>query len=268
MFAQIAAMANYRRQDVGTGPRQEDFLDFTFKKARLCALAIAALLPAACSPGPIGEDPAVVVANLSELPTPTAADFARSPTQEVVRPYDELAVAVFGVSDLSRTVRVGQGGFFDYPLIGAVQANGRTLAEIGYELETRLSGDYLREPDVTVEFVSREGLVFTAGGEVGSPGQFPITRPTTLMEAVSLAGGLNQYARRHEVLVFREIDNQRYIGVYDMEAIQRGNYADPQVYPNDVIMVGESQSRRMIDNILRYTQLIASPVILVDRITR
>lgn len=268
MFAQIAALANYRYQTRCRVPGQEGFLQFLSKKTGLCALALAVLMPlSACSRGPIGEDSSIVVADLTALPTPTSQDYSRSPIDEVVRPHDVLQVAVFGVAELSRSVRVGQGGYFDFPLIGAVQANGRTLAEVSYEVETRLSDNYVRDPDVTVEFETREGQVFTVGGEVGRPGQHPITRPTTLMQAVAIAGWTDQYSRRDEVLVFREIDNQRYIGVYDMTAIERGNYPDPQIYANDVIMVGESPSRRLIDNILRYTQLITSPVVLVDRIT-
>ena len=245
-------------------------MEFVVEWRRCSALLIiASLLPlAACSKAPIGEAPSVVEANLDTIPPPTAADYTHSPIDEVARPYDKLKVEVFGVQDLSRTVAVGQGGYFDYPLIGAVQANGRTLTEIGFEIETRLANSYVREPDITVEFESRVGQLITVGGEVGAPGQHEILRPTTLMEAIAIAGGIDQYATKDEVLVFRDVDDVRYIGVYDFKAIERGNYPDPRVYANDVIMVGESPSRRLIDNILRYTQLILSPVILVERISR
>lgn len=239
-------------------------------KIRLGLLVFAAsAMTAACgSTGPIGQDPSVAVADLTSLPAPTAMDYSRTTQQEVARPQDVLAVAVFGVPELTREVRVGQGGFFDYPLIGAVQANGRSLAEISYEVETRLTGSYVRQPDVTIEFLGRDGQVFTLGGEVGAPGQYPVLRPTTLMEAIAQGGGTTEYSQLDDVLIFRDIDGQRFIGVYNMGAIQRGNYPDPEIYAHDIIMVGDSPNRRLLADVLRYTQLITSPLILLDRVVR
>lgn len=206
-----------------------------------------------------------MVTELSSLPAPSAQDHAGGRGDDQARPLDMLAISVFGVPELSRPVRVGSGGFFDFPLIGAVQANGRTLAEISFELETRLKGTYVRDPDITVEFAERGGQVYTVGGEVGRPGQFPIVQATTLMEAIAIGGGRTPYSRMSDVLVFREVNGQRYIGVYDMTAIQRGNYADPQIYAHDIIMVGDSPSRRAIADILSYAQAFASPVLLIQQ---
>ena len=207
-----------------------------------------------------------MVAELSSLPAPSAQDYATGRVDDQARPLDQLNVAVFGVPELTRTVRVSNGGTIDFPLIGAVQANGRSLAEIGFEIESRLSGTYVRNPDVTVEFGERVGQVLTVGGEVGRPGQVPVLQSTTLMEAVAMAGGRTTFSRLSEVLVFREVGGQRYIGVYDLVAIQRGNYPDPQVYPNDIIMVGDSPNRRMMADVLQYTQLLTSPLILLQQI--
>ncbi len=228
---------------------------------------VAAVTLAGCAkPQPIGQESGTLVAELSSLPAPGAQDYASGPQEDLARPLDVLAVSVFGVPELNRTVRVGNGGFFDYPLIGAVQANGRTLAEIGFELETRLKGTYVRDPDITVEFGERSGQLFTVGGEVNRPGQFPIIQGTTLMEAIAIGGGRTAYSRLAEVLVFREIGGQRYIGVYDMTAIQRGNYPDPQIYPHDIIMVGDSPNRRLMADVLQYTQLLTSPLILLQQV--
>jgi polysaccharide biosynthesis/export protein len=240
-------------------------LDLTIIRKTLLAIFATALVAGCGGPRPLGQDSATTVAELSSLPAPGAQDYAGGPQDDQARPLDELAVAVFGVPELTRAVRVGGGGFFDFPLIGAVQANGRTLGEIGFEIETRLKGTYVRDPDVTVEFTERSGQVFTVGGEVGRPGQWPIRQNTTLMEAIAIGGGRSQFARMSEVLVFREINGQRYIGVYDMTAIQRGNYPDPQIYANDIVMVGDSPSRRLLADLLQYTQAIASPLILVQQ---
>lgn len=231
----------------------------------LLAMIATSGLAACGGPRPIGQDSATMVTELSSLPAPSAQDYASRRQDEQARPLDQLGISVFGVPELTRVVRVGAGGFFDFPLIGAVQASGRTPAEIGYELETRLRGTYVRDPDVTVEFGERSGQVITVGGEVSRPGQFPIVQGTTLMEAVAIGGGRTQYSRLSEVLVFREVNGQRYIGVYDLAGIQRGNYPDPQIYAHDIIMVGDSPSRRAIADVLTYAQAFASPVLLIQQ---
>lgn len=234
----------------------------------MLGLAAASLLAGCSSPGPVGLDSSVALAELSSLPAPAAVDYAAGQQSDLARPLDVLSINVFGVEELSRQVRVGGGGFFDFPLIGAVQANGRSLGEIAYELETRLGGEYVRNPDITIEFIEREGQVFTVGGEVDSPGQYPIVRQMTLLEAVASAGGTTEYSELDDVLIFREIEGQRYIGLYDMSAIQRGNYPDPVIYAHDVIMVGDSPNRRLLSDVLRYTQLATNPLILLERTVR
>lgn len=236
----------------------------------LIGLPAALALAGCASTGEaIAEDPSIVIADLSTLPIPTTSGYSRSGRAELVRPLDVLSVFVFGVEELSREeIRVGHGGYFDFPLIGAVQANGRSLAEIAHEMETRLSDDYIRNPDVQLDFVAREGQVFTIGGEVEQPGQYPILQPTTLLEAVAIGRGRSEYADLREVMVFREVDEQRYIGVYDLAAIRRGNYPDPEIYPHDTIVVGETGWTRRFARLAPLVPLISSPLILLERVLR
>ena len=240
------------------------------KYFRFLVLALVAPLAlAGCGKQqPIGTDSSFAVAELSSLPAPGPTDYAAGRQDEQIRPLDTLAISVFGVPELSRPARVTGGGYFDFPLIGAVQANGRTLAEVAFELESRLREGYVNDPDVTVEFGERAGQVFTVGGEVRTPGQFPIIQRMTLMEAVARAGGSTAYTRLSEVLVFREVQGQRYIGVYDMTAIQRGNYPDPQIYAHDIIIVGDSPNRRLLADVLQFTQLVTNPLIILERVVR
>lgn len=241
------------------------------KRLACLATSLAALiaLQGCSSRGPIGEDPSLAVADLASLPQPTNADYARPGYIEVVRPLDVLSVSVFGVEELSfEEIRVGQGGSFDFPLIGDVEANGRSLAEISFEMEQRLATSYVRNPDVRIDFASREAQLFTVGGEVEMPGQYPIIRPITLVEAVAIGRGGSDFARLREVVVFREIDGRRYIGVYDLTAIQRGNYPDPQIYPNDVIVVGASANQRLLTQLAPFIPLVTTPLILIEQATR
>lgn len=231
----------------------------------ILALAVAGLVSGCAKPGPVGLDQSIAVAELASLPVPSATDYSAGAQGDQARPLDLLNVAVFGVPELTREVRVNNGGYFDFPLIGAVQANGRSLAEISFELETRLAGEFVRNPDVTVEFVERIGQVVTVSGEVDKPGQYPILQSMSLIDIVASAGGLTEYSQIDDVLILREIEGQRYIGIYDLGAIQRGNYPDPEVYAHDIVIVGDSPSRRQLTEILRYSQLITNPLILIER---
>ena len=229
----------------------------------------ASICLCACSTtGPIGEDPSIEVLDVSTLPPPLTWDNPEAGFYELVRPGDVLAISVFGVEELTfEEIPVGQDGAFDFPLIGMVRADRRTLGEVSSEIELRLAEAYVRNPDVQAFFVSRDDQLITIGGEVEQPGQFPIAQPTTLLQAVAIGRGRSEYAD-NEAFIFREIEGQRFVGVYDLEAIGRGNYPDPQVYPRDTIVVGESPATRRFSRIAPLVPLITSPLILLERVFR
>ncbi len=230
--------------------------------------AAMALVLAACATTtpPLGGAPGVEVSDTATLPAPTFEDFGPEPDEGLIRPLDVIQVDVFGIEELSRVVRVGTNGTFDYPLIGSVEASGLTTDELSYQLENRLRDTYVRNPDVTSQITARNEQFFTIGGEIDRPGRFPITSTVTLMEAVAIGGGFDEYANQSEVLVFRTVEGQRYIGVYNLQGIQRGNYPDPVIYPRDIVMVGDSPSRRRLDTILALVPTIIQPLILLERV--
>ncbi len=186
----------------------------------------------------------------------------------LLRPLDVVQIEVFGVPELTRSAQVGATGSLDFPLIGTVPAMGRTPEELSLDIETRLRGTYVLDPDVTTRITERSQQLFTISGEVSRPGRYPITAPISLMEAVALGGGLEEYAKRDEVLVFRTVGENRYIGVYNLQGIQRGNYADPTIYASDVVIVGDSPGRRRLDSILDIVSSVLTPLVLIQRATR
>ncbi len=210
----------------------------------------------------------MTVAQSAVMPMPEITDVMPDPQTQLIRPLDVVQVEVFGIPELSREVQVSGNGMIDYPLIGSVEATGRTTEELSFALEQRLRDTYVREPDVTSRITERSTTLFTVGGEVARPGRFPIEGPITLMEAVAIGGGMDEFANEQEVLVFRTVGDERYIGVYNMQAIQRGNYADPQIYPSDIVMVGDSPGRRRIQDILSVVSSLTSPLILIERVLR
>ena len=197
------------------------------------------LTACASSQTAVGGAPGVSVSEADSMPTPGIEDYAPDATAGVIRALDVLQVDVFGVPELSREVQVSANGTVDYPLVGSVVAAGQSIEEFSFALENRLRETYVRQPDVTSRITERSDQFVTVGGEVDRPGRYPITSSITLMEAVAIGGGLDELASRDEVLVFRTVGEERYIGVYNLEGIRRGNYADPDIYPSDIVMVGE-----------------------------
>lgn len=227
-----------------------------------------ALLGGCASTPPVGGAPGVQLATVTGMPEPLALDYPSSRLESVIRPLDVLQVEVFGIEDLSRDVQVGTTGVVDYPLIGAVPAAGRTIEEFTADMEMRLRNSYVRDPNVTARITERAVRNVTVGGEVSRPGRYPVEGPITLMQAVALGGGMSENAARDEVILFRTVGDDRYIGVYNLQGIARGNYPDPIVYPNDIVSVGDSPGRRRLENILGIIAGVSTPLILLEQATR
>jgi polysaccharide export outer membrane protein len=94
---------------------------------------------------------------------------------------------------------------------------------------------------------------------------YPVIGEMTLLDAVASAQGVAQYAKLDDVVVLRTVSGSRYAGLYNIAAIRRGNYPDPLVYANDVVVVGDSPARRRLEDLMTIlpgiTSAIASPLI-------
>ncbi len=84
-----------------------------------------------------------------------------------------------------------------------------------------------------------QSMAVSVDGEVKKSGSYPVAGRMTLMRAVALAGGVTEYAKLEDVVVFRNVGKKQHVGIYNLEAIRRGNYADPEIFPNDVVIVGD-----------------------------
>jgi polysaccharide export outer membrane protein len=234
---------------------------------------LAAVLLAGCAkdPPPVASAPGSPVTALTQLPEPQAADVIRSTRLAFVGPFTELRIEVFGVPEMQRDVMTDGEGNFAFPLIGNLQAAGKTPDAIATEIEGKLVGKYVRNPEVIVNFkaptsaLAVQSMSVTVDGQVTRAGSYPVVGRVTLMRAVALAGGLSEFAKLEDVVVFRTVGNKQYAGLYNLQAIRRGNYEDPEIFPNDVVIVGDSPQRRMFKDILLTVPGLLSPVILLAR---
>ena len=225
---------------------------------RAVSLVAIALALSACSSGPslsTGHSRAVVTT--PNLPTPDAANSSISLERDYhIGPLDQLDVTVFQVEDLTRSVQVDAVGRISLPLIGPVDAAGKTPIQLQAELADKLS-HFIRSPQVNVYVKQAQSQKFTVDGSVTTPGIYPLSGRMTLMEAIATAHGLDRFARTNEVVVFRTVNGQKMAGVFDLGGIRSGRYADPEIYGNDLIEVNESLARRTLFDLISITPLVS-----------
>lgn len=211
----------------------------------------------------VSTDRLTVVQNSATLPAPGRRDLIAGDRPSLIGPLDTIQVDVFNVADLSREVQVDAGGRIAMPLIGTIDASGRTAQELAQSIESALRGRYVRNPDVTVNIRSSVSQVVTMEGQVVEPGLYPVTNQMTLLRAIASAKGLSEFAKQDEVVILRTVDGRQMAGLYNIDAIRRGAYADPAIYANDVVVVGDSPARRRFRDLVSVAPLLAAPLIAV-----
>jgi polysaccharide export outer membrane protein len=213
--------------------------------------------------GQLGESSSVQVINDAALPEPTQADFIANARPYLIGPFYQLVIDVFGIPELSdRQVTADAAGRISFPVAGTIDAAGLTPAQLSDELASRLRAGYVRNPQVTVNLKAANSQMMTVDGNVNQPGVYPVLGGMTLMKAVATARGVSEFAKLDDVVVLRTVGDQRYAALYNLAAIRRGNYADPVVYGNDTIIVGESRARRMFKDLLQVVPLLTTPIIV------
>ncbi|MEL7690113.1 polysaccharide biosynthesis/export family protein [Citromicrobium bathyomarinum] len=233
----------------------------THKFGLLALLCLSALALGGCATTrEIAAAPGIEATDLQSLPAPKTGAYYG------LRPLDSLQIAVRQDETLGGTYVVETDGYIDYPYLGRVYAAGLLPGELANRIAAGLNPRFVLNPDVTVRVSSERAPTISIGGQVATPGNVSVIQAPTLMRAVNMAGGTTEYAKLDDVLIFREVDGRKYIGVYNLSAIYRGNYEDPALYPDDIVMVGDSPARRRAESLLQLFSLAITPVILVDRL--
>ena len=218
---------------------------------RLASVLLMALLLAACGGGGGTRDSAATTTVLAPPDTTSASGAYQGGGDYRIGAQDLLAISVFGVEELAKEVRVNSNGQISLPLIGGVMAGGKTIPELEAELARKYSDGFLQNPQVSVfvkEFTSQR---VTLEGALKSPGIYPITGRTTLLQGIALAGGVDdKIADLGGIVVMRQVDGKRAVAVYDLRQVRKGLAEDPQLYGDDIIVVEQAGSKTLYRNII------------------
>ncbi|HEY1805431.1 MAG TPA: polysaccharide biosynthesis/export family protein [Terracidiphilus sp.] len=138
--------------------------------------------------------------------TTTPPAHPRANDTYVIGDDDVLAINVWKDQELTRTVTVRSDGRISLPLVGEMQAAGRTPAQLEEELKAALVG-FMTDPQVTVIVQTINSRKFNVLGEVVKPGSFLLNADTTVVDAIALAGGLKEFAKKKDIYIIRQGPN-------------------------------------------------------------
>jgi|SRR5215469_6655855 len=120
----------------------------------------------------------------------------------VIGADDLLAINVWKEPEISRSIPVRSDGKISLPLAGEVQASGETPKQLEAEISKKLAS-YISEPEVTVIVQQIKSQRFNILGQVARPGSYPLSNPTTVLDAIALAGGFRDFAKQKSIYVLR-----------------------------------------------------------------
>lgn len=181
-----------------------------------------------------------------DLPPPSNTQDGQ---EQPLAPNDVLEVDVFQADSLDRTVQIDAAGRINLPLIGAVEAAGKSVRTLEQEIEAAYGRNYLQNPDVTIFLKESFGQRITIDGEVTKAGVYPVSSSSTLLESIALAGGFRPIADQSKVYVYRDIGGQKLVANYDVSEIRSGRKPNPRIYGGDVVIVFTSQTKVAMQNL-------------------
>jgi polysaccharide export outer membrane protein len=180
----------------------------------------------------------------------TAAKPAGGPVEQGtyrIGPADELQILVWGNTDLSRPVTVRPDGYISLPLLNDVRASGLTPMQLRDQLKARFS-EFIPATDVFVIVAGVHSFQVTVIGKVNSPGHFELRSPTTVLDILAQAGGLQEYAHEDDIFILRRGPSapgdattaMSYLRIpFDYKKVleRGGESRNFTIVPNDIVVV-------------------------------
>lgn len=156
----------------------------------------------------VAENPSGAPGQSRAMPRPSAAPAASVPHDNsfVIGNDDVLAINVWKEPEVSRSIPVRSDGRISLPLVGEIQAAGRTPMQLEQEITRGLMA-YITDPEVTVIVQEIHSQQFNILGQVFKPGAYPLTRATTVLDAIAIAGGFRDFAKQKGIYILRQNPN-------------------------------------------------------------
>jgi polysaccharide biosynthesis/export protein len=156
----------------------------------------------------------------------------------VIGPSDVLAITVWKDADLTKTMPVRPDGNISLPLIGDLRASGLTAMQLQDVITQKLKA-YVTNPEVNVVVEEVKSRSFNIVGKVFKPGSYELAKPTTVLDAIALAGGFQDFAKVTKVYVLRRgPDGSQKMLHFNYKQVIKGQALDQnvQLQPGDTVV--------------------------------
>ncbi len=153
-------------------------------------------------------------AGIPPLTAPAGPDYRMGPE-------DVLEISVWREETLQKQALVRPDGGISFPLVGNIQAAGRTAEEIRLEITARLK-KFIPDPVVSVAVLKLSGYKIYILGKVNRPGEFVVGRYVDVLQALSMAGGLTPFADEDSIKIVRKVDGNDVVLPFDYAKVRKG----------------------------------------------
>ena len=146
----------------------------------------------------------------------------------VIGPGDILDISVWKEAALTKQVIVLPDGYITFPLIGAIKAEGTTVQDLEQVIADKLTR-YIPHPNLSVAVHQVRSLYVYVIGKVNKSGRFELNANVTVLQALAMAGGLNPFAKKERIRIFRKENGETAMFAFDYSAVSRGRQLDQNI---------------------------------------
>jgi polysaccharide export outer membrane protein len=211
------------------------------------AIMVAAVLVAICGSMP-GQAPAKADATPGPAPGGSPASLPVSDTPSTIKPNDSgyvigngdlLSINVWKEAEVSRSLPVRSDGKISLPLVGEVQATGRTPLQLEEEISKKLR-DFITDPEITVMVQQINSEKYNILGQVAKPGSYSLALTTSVLDAIATAGGFRDFAKKKGIYILRRSATGGETRIpFNYQDVIKGKRPeqDIRLLPNDTVVV-------------------------------
>jgi polysaccharide export outer membrane protein len=175
---------------------------------------------------------AILIITLMTASPLQAADQPQNATAPIndyiIGPGDVLEISVWNNEALTKPVTVLPDGKIHFPLIGEVTVGGKTLAVLEKELEQKI-GTFVPDPSLSVMVQQVNSMLIYVIGKVNQPGRFVLNANVNVLQVLAMAGGLNAFAKRNKIKIFRETKDKTEIFQFEYDDVTEGKNLEQNI---------------------------------------
>lgn len=154
-------------------------------------------------------------------PTTTTEDY-------IIGPGDVIEISVWKNEALTKLVTVLPDGKIHFPLIGEVVVGGKTLVDLENELKQRIT-KFVPAPNLTVMVQQVNSMVIWVIGKVNNPNRIVLNSNINVLQALIMAGGLNTFAKRNKIKIFRKTKDKNLILTFEYDDVMEGKNLEQNI---------------------------------------